>query len=167
MRPNLVPVEFVLGPNWVVTAHREEVPVLEEFLERAEGGGQVGGLDAPSFVAAICEWVIASYLRAFEAVEAELEELDAKVRYVCAGLAVLGGRWDDAWHRRDRASSRTRPPLDLISGSPAGVERRAVSSRGQPPATSTSATRRPGGGSPSRKASAGPVPSAPPSPRTN
>jgi hypothetical protein len=59
MRPNLLPVEFVLGPNWVVTAHREEVPVLEEFLERAEGGGQVGGLDAPSFVAAICEWVIA------------------------------------------------------------------------------------------------------------
>jgi hypothetical protein len=28
-----------------------------------------------------------------------------------------------------------RPPLDLISGSSAGVERRAVSSRGQPPAT--------------------------------
>lgn len=77
--PAFVPIDCLLGPNWVVTAHREEVEVLEEFLERVEGGGQVGGFDAPSFVAAICEWVIASYLRAFEEVESELEELDAKV----------------------------------------------------------------------------------------
>ena len=39
---------------------------------------RIGTLDAPSFVAAVGEWVIASYLRAFEAVETELEELDAK-----------------------------------------------------------------------------------------
>jgi magnesium transporter len=77
--PALVPIECVLGPNWVLTAHRQKVEVLDEFVERAEGGGQVGQLDAPSFVAAISEWVIASYLRAFEAVEAELEELDAKI----------------------------------------------------------------------------------------
>jgi magnesium transporter len=77
--PALVPVECVIGSNWVVTAQRDDVPVLNEFLERAEGGGEVGELDAPSFVAAVCEWVIASYLRAFEAVETELEELDAKI----------------------------------------------------------------------------------------
>jgi Mg2+ and Co2+ transporter CorA len=77
--PAFVPIDCLLGPNWVVTAHRGEVAPLEEFLERAEGGGQVGGFDAPSFVAAICEWVIASYLRAFEEVEGELEELDANV----------------------------------------------------------------------------------------
>jgi magnesium transporter len=77
--PDLVPIECVIGPNWLLTAHHEEVAVLEEFLERAEGGGQVGELDAPSFVAAITEWVVTSYLRAFEAIEGELEELDAKV----------------------------------------------------------------------------------------
>jgi magnesium transporter len=77
--PVLVPIECVIGPNWLLTAHRREIAVLDEFLERAAGGGQVGQLDAPSFVAAISEWVIASYLRAFEAVEAELEELDAKI----------------------------------------------------------------------------------------
>ena len=77
--PTLVSVQCVLGPNWVVTAHRDEIAVLEEFRERAEGGGQVGALDAPSFVAAITEWVVASYLRAFEAVESALEELDAQV----------------------------------------------------------------------------------------
>jgi len=77
--PVLVPVECVLGPNWVVTAHSEEVEVLEEFRERAEGGGQVGALDAPSFVAATLEWVVASYFRAFEAVERELEDLDTTI----------------------------------------------------------------------------------------
>jgi magnesium transporter len=75
----LIPIECALGRNWIVTAHRDEVQVLEEFRERAEGGGQVGALDAPSFVAEIFEWVIASYFRAFEAVESELEELDARV----------------------------------------------------------------------------------------
>jgi magnesium transporter len=77
--PVLRPVECVLGTNWVVTAHEAEIEVLEEFRERAEGGGQVGALDSPSFVAAVVEWVVTSYFRAFEAVETELEELDAKV----------------------------------------------------------------------------------------
>jgi magnesium transporter len=78
-KPGLVPIECVLGPNWVVTAHREKVEVLDEFRERAEGGGQVGALDAPAFVATILEWVITSYFPAFEEVETELEELDARV----------------------------------------------------------------------------------------
>jgi magnesium/cobalt transport protein CorA len=77
--PVLRPVECVLGPNWVVTAHHGEIEVLEEFRERAEGGGQVGALDSPSFVAAVVDWVVTSYFRAFEAVESELEELDAKI----------------------------------------------------------------------------------------
>ena len=77
--PVLHPVECVLGSNWVVTSHEAEIGVLEEFRERAEGGGQVGALDSPSFVAAAVEWVVTSYFRAFEEIERELEELDAKV----------------------------------------------------------------------------------------
>ena len=48
-------------------------------FERAQGGGQIGALDAPSFVATIIDWIVASYLRALDAVESELEELDARV----------------------------------------------------------------------------------------
>lgn len=77
--PVLRPLECMLGPNWVVTAHEAEIEVLEEFRKRAEGGSEVGELDSPSFVAAAVEWVVASYFRAFEEVERELEELDAKV----------------------------------------------------------------------------------------
>ena len=78
-KPVLRPVECVLGPNWVVTSHEAEIEVLEEFRERAEGGGQVGALDSPSFIAAAVEWVVTSYFRAFEEIEGELEELDAEV----------------------------------------------------------------------------------------
>ena len=77
--PVLRPVECVLGANWVVTAHEAEIEVLEEFRERAEGGGRIGELDSPSFVAAVVDWVVASYFRAFEEVEHELEELDSKI----------------------------------------------------------------------------------------
>jgi magnesium transporter len=77
--PVLRPLECVLGPNWVVTAHEAEIEVLEEFRKHAEGGSQVGSLDSPSFVAAAVEWVVTSYFRAFEAIEQELEELDSKV----------------------------------------------------------------------------------------
>ena len=77
--PVLRPVECVIGPNWVVTSHEAEIEVLEEFRERAEGSGQIGELDSPSFVAAVVDWVVTSYFRAFEEVERELEELDANV----------------------------------------------------------------------------------------
>lgn len=76
--PVLAPIECALGPNWIVTAHHGKVEVLEELRERAEGGGEVGALDAPSVVAAILEWVVTGYFRAFETVESELEELDAR-----------------------------------------------------------------------------------------
>jgi magnesium/cobalt transport protein CorA len=77
--PGLNPVECVLGSNWIVTAYRQKVEVLEEFFERAQGGGQIGALDAPSLVATILDWIVVSYLRALDAVESELEELDAKI----------------------------------------------------------------------------------------
>ena len=77
--PELVPIECVLGVNWIVTAYRERADVLEEFFERVQGGGQVGALDAPSFVATILDWIVSSYLRALDDVERELEDLDARV----------------------------------------------------------------------------------------
>jgi magnesium transporter len=76
--PVLAEVVCVVGKNWVVTLHQESVEMVEEFRERASGGGDVGRLDAPAFLATLLQWVIAGFLRAFEQVEAELEELDAE-----------------------------------------------------------------------------------------
>jgi magnesium transporter len=104
--PVLRSVECVIGSRWVVTAHHGQIEVLEEFLARAEGGSRVAELDSPSFVAAVAEWVVASYFRAFEAVESELEELDSKVM----------SRRPDERLRRTRAPRQT-PPLHRDSAS--------------------------------------------------
>ena len=38
--PALIPVECVLGPNWIITAYRQKIEVLDEFFERAQGEGK-------------------------------------------------------------------------------------------------------------------------------
>ncbi len=77
--PQTVALDCFVGENWVVTAHDVEIGVLEDFRERAGGEGAVGVLDAPSFLAELLEWVVTSYLRAFDQIEAGLEEFDVRV----------------------------------------------------------------------------------------
>jgi Mg2+ and Co2+ transporter CorA len=69
-------VECVVGQNWVVTAHEQPIPVLEEFAQRVSGSGDTGSLDGPSFLAALLEWVLGSYTAEFERMEERLEEFD-------------------------------------------------------------------------------------------
>jgi magnesium transporter len=63
----------------VVKVHEAPVQVIDEFRERAEGSGDIGTLEGPAFLADILEWILNGYLAAFEAVELELEEFDARV----------------------------------------------------------------------------------------
>jgi len=74
----LVALECVVGENWVITAHEEPIPVLEEFASRASGSGDTGSLDGPTFLAALLEWVLGSYSAAFERIEHRLEEFDVQ-----------------------------------------------------------------------------------------
>jgi magnesium transporter len=77
--PRTVALDCLVGENWVVTAHDLEIAVIEDFREHAEGEGEVGVLDAASFLAVLLEWAVTSYLRAFEQIEADLEEFDVSV----------------------------------------------------------------------------------------
>jgi magnesium transporter len=72
----LISLECVVGQNWVVTAHDEPIPVLEDFAERVSGSGDTGSLDGPGFLAALLEWVLGAYTAAFERIEERLEEFD-------------------------------------------------------------------------------------------
>ena len=72
----LIAVECVVGDHWVVTAHDQRIPVLEEFKKRVSGSGDTGVLDGPSFLAALLEWVLSAYSAAFEHMEQQLEEFD-------------------------------------------------------------------------------------------
>ena len=71
-------LDCFVGPNWLVTAHSAEVAVIDDFRETASGEGALGTLDAPSFLSSLLEWVVTSYLRAFDEIEAELEKFDVE-----------------------------------------------------------------------------------------
>lgn len=71
-----VAVECLVGGSWVVTVRNRPVAVIDDFRDRAEGSGELGLLDAPSFLASLLEWVVTSYLRAFDEIQATLEEFD-------------------------------------------------------------------------------------------
>ncbi len=71
-----VVLDCFVGSNWLLTAHRAEIAVIDEFRETASGEGELGTLDAPSFLSNLLEWVVTSYLRAFDEIEAELEQFD-------------------------------------------------------------------------------------------
>lgn len=74
----LVRVDCIVGERWVLTAHEHPVAVLDEFRERVEGTGATGELDGPAFLAALLEWVLGEYERAFGAIEEHLDELDVR-----------------------------------------------------------------------------------------
>jgi magnesium transporter len=71
-------VDCLLGSNWVLTAHSADIAALDEFRTIAEGKGEIGLLDAPSFLSTVLEWVVASYLHAFDEIEESLDEFDVK-----------------------------------------------------------------------------------------
>ena len=72
-------VACLVSKRWVVTVHDADVPVLDAFRERAAGSGETGQIDGLQFLANLLEWVVEGYLEAFERIEVELEEIDARV----------------------------------------------------------------------------------------
>src|ERR1044072_6852379 len=46
----LIALECVVGENWVITAHDEPIPVLEEFASRVSGSGDTGSRAGPGFL---------------------------------------------------------------------------------------------------------------------
>lgn len=72
------PLRVLMGRNWVVTAHDGRTTVLDGFRELAEGAGELGSLDGPSFLATVLEWVFDAYREGFEAIELELAEFDVR-----------------------------------------------------------------------------------------
>jgi len=74
----LVKVDCLVSRSWVVTMHKGPVAVLDEFRERACGPGETGRLDGLELLANLLEWVLNSYLDAFEEIEVALEEFDTR-----------------------------------------------------------------------------------------
>lgn len=76
--PQPAAIHCFVGENWVLTSHAIELALIDEFRERTEGQGEIGVLDAPSFLASLLGSVVTSYQRAFDKIEMDLEEFDLK-----------------------------------------------------------------------------------------
>ncbi|HET8968380.1 MAG TPA: CorA family divalent cation transporter [Gaiellaceae bacterium] len=122
-------VDCLVSERWLVTVHDEPVEVVERFRELAEGSGAVGMLDGLGFLANLLEWALSSYFDAFEALEQDLEEIDAKAMSgeasvtedVLRGLVEMRrevGRLRRALvSHREVVLSLTRPELEAIASS--------------------------------------------------
>ena len=116
-----------VGRNWLLTAHSARVGVIDEFRETAAGDGELGTLDAQSFLATLLEWVVNSYLRAFDEIEAELENFDvealtapsrdpeAQIKLLIEARQRVGGLRRSLAPHREVFAALGHSELDLLS----------------------------------------------------
>lgn len=71
-----VPVDFLVGKNYIISIADDEVGYFKEFLEREKGERQIGELDAESFVAALLDLHIVTYFRVLEDIDEKVDKLD-------------------------------------------------------------------------------------------
>jgi magnesium transporter len=71
-----VPLQVILGDEWVVTAHAAPIAFLEEHRERVQDEREVGLLTPVQFLVAVLDWTIDAFFRLSETLEREVERLD-------------------------------------------------------------------------------------------
>ena len=74
-----IPIDFLVGKNYVLTIHDEEVDYFKNYTELEKGETHIGDLDAESFVAALLDLHIVSYFCVLEEIEEKVDRLDARV----------------------------------------------------------------------------------------
>lgn len=74
-----MPIDFLVGKNFVVTVHDCDVKYLQDFTDRQKGQNHIGDLDAESFVATMLDLHIASYFRVLERVEKDVDRMDEEI----------------------------------------------------------------------------------------
>ena len=74
-----VPIDFMVGKNYVITIHDDEVDYFKSYTELEKGETHIGELDAESFIATLLDLHIVSYFCVLEEIEEKVDMLDAKV----------------------------------------------------------------------------------------
>ncbi len=71
-----IAIDFVVGENFVVTIHDDEVPYFKEFHELEKGESHLGELDAEGFITTFLDFHIVSYFKAIEKIEFQVDRFD-------------------------------------------------------------------------------------------
>ncbi|MEJ7861277.1 MAG: magnesium transporter CorA family protein [Pyrinomonadaceae bacterium] len=74
-----IPIDFLVGNNFVVTVHDGDVNYLQEFTHKNTSETYIGELDAESFVATMLDLHIASYFRVLEKIEKAVDIMDERI----------------------------------------------------------------------------------------
>ena len=69
----------VVGPNWVVTFHEDELNLVDDFNKPFIGETRLGELNGPAFLALVLDWQISSYIRVVEDLHGEIDQLDGEL----------------------------------------------------------------------------------------
>jgi magnesium transporter len=75
---DFVPVALhcFVGTNWIATVHSGELNLVEEFNAPLASDTRLGELDSSAFLAMVLDWHLNSYLRAIEAIQTAIDEVD-------------------------------------------------------------------------------------------
>jgi magnesium transporter len=71
-------LDIVAGPNVVISRHTQPLALLDALDERIAADATIGQLDAPEFVASLLDAVVTTYLAAVDAIEDDVDVIDAK-----------------------------------------------------------------------------------------
>lgn len=69
----------LVGTNWMVTLHRGELDLVDEFNQPFHGDTDLGGLDGPAFLSMILDWQLGSYFNVIERLQTEVDHLDEQL----------------------------------------------------------------------------------------
>lgn len=77
--PKAVHLDFIVGPEWLVTIHEEELSFLGAFREQDRGETLIGALSSASLAAALLDLHLTAYLTSLETLEDFLDGLDVRM----------------------------------------------------------------------------------------
>ncbi|HEU5112927.1 MAG TPA: CorA family divalent cation transporter [Acidimicrobiia bacterium] len=66
----------LVGPNWVVTLHRGELDLVDEFNKPFHGETRLGDLDGPAFLSLVLDWQVSGYFKIIEGLQGDIDHLD-------------------------------------------------------------------------------------------
>jgi magnesium transporter len=74
-----VPIDLIVGKNFVLTVHDGDVDYFIEFRKREKGETNVGELNSKAFLISLLDLHIISYFRALERVDEQVDKFDEKI----------------------------------------------------------------------------------------
>jgi magnesium transporter len=77
--PEAVTLHCLVGPNWVVTLHKGELDLVDEFNKPFHGDTRLGDLNGPAFLSIVLDWQISGYFGVIESLLTEIDQLDEEL----------------------------------------------------------------------------------------